>query len=110
MSELLYAKLAVIGCGLIGSSVVLAARAVGVVGRIAVYDASPDARARIKELGFADEVAADRCDAARDADLVIFATPPLSIGPAAAQVADVLKSGATVTDVGSVKEIGRAHV
>ncbi len=103
MSEVLYAKLAVIGCGLIGSSVVRAARAANVVGRIAVYDASPNARARIKELGFADEVADDPRDAARDADLVIFATPPLSIGPAAAEVADILKSGATVTDVGSVK-------
>ncbi len=103
MSERLYAKLAVIGCGLIGSSVILAARAVGVVGRIAVYDASPAARGRIRELGFADDVADDPRDAVRDADLVIFATPPLSIGPAAAGVADVLKPGATVTDVGSVK-------
>ena len=103
MTEVLYPKLAVIGCGLIGSSVVRAARARGVAGAIAVFDASPQARARIRALGIADSVAEDPRDAVRDADLVIFATPPLSIGPAAAEVAHVLKSGATVSDVGSVK-------
>jgi cyclohexadieny/prephenate dehydrogenase len=103
MSSVLYPKLAVIGCGLIGSSLVRAARAAGVVQRIAVFDASAAARERIVALGIADEVTDDPRAAARDADLVIFATPPLSIGPAAAEVADVLKAGATISDVGSVK-------
>jgi cyclohexadieny/prephenate dehydrogenase len=103
MNQPIYAKLAVIGCGLIGSSVVRAARARGAVGGIAVHDAEPSARARLRALGIADEVFDDPADAVRGADLVLFATPPLSIGPAAAGVAGALEPGATVTDVGSVK-------
>ena len=103
MAQVLYPKLAVVGCGLIGSSVIRAARAAGVVGQVAAFDASPQARERIVALGFADLVADDPSDAVRDADLVIFATPPLAIGPAAAQVAAALKPGATISDVGSVK-------
>ncbi|HEX7760336.1 MAG TPA: prephenate/arogenate dehydrogenase family protein [Caulobacteraceae bacterium] len=103
MSTVLYPKLAVVGCGLIGSSVIRAARAAAVVGRVAAYDASPAARERIAALGFADVVADDPGQAVQDADLVIFATPPLAIGPSCAQVAAALKPGATISDVGSVK-------
>jgi cyclohexadieny/prephenate dehydrogenase len=105
MSNVLYPRLAVVGCGLIGSSVIHAARAAGVVGQVAVADASPAARDRIVTLGFADEVTADASAACRDADLVLFATPPLTIGVVAAEVAGALKAGATVTDVGSVKAV-----
>jgi cyclohexadieny/prephenate dehydrogenase len=103
MNAVLYPRMAVIGCGLIGSSVIRAARAAGAVGVIAVADASPEARERIVALGLADEVTADAVAACRDADLVMFATPPLSIGVVAAEVAEALKPGATVSDVGSVK-------
>jgi len=103
MNAVLYRRMAIIGCGLIGSSVIRAARGAGVVGEIAVADASPEARERIVALALADEVTADASAACRDADLVMFATPPLSIGVVAAEVADALKPGATVSDVGSVK-------
>jgi cyclohexadieny/prephenate dehydrogenase len=103
MSAILYPKMAVIGCGLIGSSLARAARARGVVGAIAVCDASAPVRARVEALGLADSVTADPMQAVHDADLVVLATPPLAIGPAAASAAPGMKSGATVTDVGSVK-------
>ena len=103
MTEELYAKLAVVGCGLIGSSVIRAARARGVVGEISAADSSKAVRARITALGLADHVTADPAEAARGADLVIFAAPPLAIGEAAAAAAAALKPGATVSDVGSVK-------
>jgi cyclohexadieny/prephenate dehydrogenase len=103
MTAPIYRRMAVIGCGLIGSSVARAARAAGVVGEIAVADSDEAARARIIALGIADEVTDDAALAATDADLVVFATPPLSIGPAAALTVGALKAGATITDVGSVK-------
>ena len=103
MSQVLYPTLTIIGCGLIGSSLARAARASGVVERIVVAEPNAAARERILALGLADEVTGDAREGAREADLVIFATPPLSIGPAAARVADVLKPGATISDVGSVK-------
>ena len=103
MSPPIYARMAVIGCGLIGASVILAARACGAVGQVSVADASPAARERIAALGFADLVTADPAEAVRDADLVVFAVPVMAMGEAARAAAPGLKAGATVTDVGSVK-------
>jgi cyclohexadieny/prephenate dehydrogenase len=103
MSGVVYPKMAVIGCGLIGSSVIRAARAAGVVGEIAVAEASPRARERIVALGFADSVTDDPAEAVRDADLVVLAVPVMAMGEAAKAAAPGLKAGATVTDVGSVK-------
>src|SRR5260221_3227488 len=103
MGAIVYPKMAVIGCGLIGSSVVRAARAGGVVGQIAVSDCSAAVLDRVKALGLAEVVTADPAQAVRDADLVVFATPPLAIATAARLAAPALKVGATVTDVGSVK-------
>jgi len=99
----LYDRLAVIGCGMIGSSVARAARAHGAVREIAVFDLDVAVRARASALGFANEVAASMADAVRGADLVVFAAPPLSIAPAALAVAEFLEPSATLTDVGSVK-------
>jgi cyclohexadieny/prephenate dehydrogenase len=109
MSQPIYTRLAVIGCGLIGSSLVRAARVASAVGTIAVYDASATVRDRMRDLNLADEVVEDPARAVKDADLVIFATPPLSIGPAAASLASAFMPGATISDVGSVKAaIGEA--
>ena len=105
MSEPAFARMAVIGCGLIGSSLVRAARARGVVGEIAVADASPKVLERVRALGLADRVTADPTDAVRDADLVVLAVPPLAIGKVAADIAGALAPGAIVTDVGSVKTV-----
>jgi cyclohexadieny/prephenate dehydrogenase len=99
----IYGKMAVIGCGLIGSSVIRAARAAGAVGEVAVFDASDAARARIVELGYADTVAADAAQACQGADLVVFAVPPMAMGEAARAAAPGIAAGVTVTDVGSVK-------
>jgi cyclohexadieny/prephenate dehydrogenase len=103
MTSPVYPKMAVIGCGLIGASVILAARASGAVGQVAVADASPAARERITALGFADLVTADPAEAVEGADLVVFAVPVMAMGEAARAAAPALKTGATVTDVGSVK-------
>jgi cyclohexadieny/prephenate dehydrogenase len=102
----IYPKMAVIGCGLIGSSVIRSAREAGAVGEIAVAEASEAARTTIAELGLADHLSADPAEAVRDADLVLFAVPVLSMESAARAAAPGLKPGATITDVGSVK----AHV
>jgi cyclohexadieny/prephenate dehydrogenase len=103
LAEPVFDRLAIIGCGLIGSSVAHAARAAGAVREIVVYDASEAARAQIVELGFADDVAADPVSAVKGADLVLLATPPAALGKAAEAVAAGLAPGAVLTDVGSVK-------
>ncbi len=103
MSEPIYDRMTVIGCGLIGSSVVRAARAHGVARTIVVSDLSEAVLERVKALGIADAVVADPAEAVRGADLVVIAAPPMSIGAVAVLCAPGLKPGATLTDVGSVK-------
>lgn len=99
----LYPKLTVIGCGLIGGSVIRAARHHGVVGEITVADASEAHRARVTELGIAEHVTGDIAEAVKDADLVVIATPVLSVPALAGVVIPAMKPGATLTDVGSTK-------
>ena len=101
----LYSKVAVLGCGLIGSSVLRAAREAGLAETYVAYDASPAVRARVLELSLADTVAETATDAVAGADLVLIATPPASIGPLAGKIADHLAVGATLTDVGSAKQV-----
>ena len=103
MAAAIYPKMAVIGCGLIGSSVIHAARAKGVVAEVSVADADAGHRARIEALKLAETVTGDAAEAVRDADLVVLATPVRAMGPVMAAAAAALKAGATVTDVGSVK-------
>lgn len=103
MAEPVFVRLAIIGCGLIGSSLARGARASGAVRQIAIHDASAFARARIAELGLADEVALSAEEAVTGADLIIFATPVRAIGEAAAACAHAMSPGAIVSDVGSVK-------
>jgi len=109
MTTPIYDKIAVLGCGLIGSSIVRAARAHGMAGKVAVFDLSAQVRERVAELGIADVVTADPVEAVKDADLVILAPPPGAIASAAEACAPGLKPGATLTDVGSVKgPVGQA--
>jgi len=103
MNAPIYPKIAVIGCGLIGASVILAARAAGAVSQVAVADLSAHVRERVQALGFADVVTADAAEACQNADLVIFAVPVMAMAEAARACAPGLKPGATVSDVGSVK-------
>ncbi|MFM8939029.1 MAG: prephenate dehydrogenase/arogenate dehydrogenase family protein, partial [Phenylobacterium sp.] len=90
---MIYPRMAVIGCGLIGSSVIRAARAAGAVETVAVADANANHRAEIEALGYADLVTADPAEAVRDADLVVFAVPVLAMGDAAQAAAAALKPG-----------------
>ncbi len=103
MTRPIYERLAVVGCGLIGSSVIRAAREAGVVSQIIVADASEAHRARITELGLADKVTGDIAEAVAEADLVIFAVPVQAMGDAAQAAAATIRPGTTVSDVGSVK-------
>ena len=96
-------RLCVIGLGLIGASVALAARRGGRVGSVVAYDASATVRRRVAELGLADVVAATGAEAVRDADHVILCVPVGAIGAVAAEIAPHLRPGAVLSDVGSVK-------
>lgn len=96
-------RVAIIGLGLIGSSIARAVRArlpdVAVTG----HDASADVRAEARRLGFCSDVADDGAAAVADADLVILAVPVGCMTDAARAMAPGLKADAIVSDVGSSK-------
>jgi cyclohexadieny/prephenate dehydrogenase len=99
----LFERLALIGVGLIGSSIARAARERGLVGSIAASARTEATRKRVEELELADQVFATNAEAAKGADLVIVCVPVGACGAVAAEIAPVLKAGAIVSDVGSVK-------
>jgi cyclohexadieny/prephenate dehydrogenase len=103
VSARLFPRLALIGAGLIGGSIALAARRGNLAGHIAVASRTPETLARARELGLGDSFPADPADAVRDADCVILCVPVGAVGAVTEAVAGALKPGAIVSDVGSVK-------
>jgi len=99
----LFNRLALIGVGLIGSSIARAARAQGAARSIVATARSPETRRRVAELGFADQVLENNAAAVEGADLVIVCIPVGACGPVAKEIAPHLAAGAIVSDVGSVK-------
>jgi cyclohexadieny/prephenate dehydrogenase len=103
MTKPLFNTLAIIGPGLIGSSIARAARAQGAVRSIVATARSPNTRKRVAELGIADKVTDTNAEAVEGADLVIVCVPVGICGGVAKEIGPHLKPGAIVSDVGSVK-------
>jgi cyclohexadieny/prephenate dehydrogenase len=99
----IFNRLALIGVGLIGSSIARAARTQGAVREIAASARSAATRRRVAELGLADQVVETNAAAVAGADLVIVCAPVGVCGDIAEEIASQLKPGAVVSDVGSVK-------
>ena len=102
MSDSIFDKIAIIGAGLIGSSIARAAKEHSAASEIALYDASIDVRAVAAniELGTIDDNAAA---AAQDADCIILCVPMGAMESAMQEIAGSVKPGAIITDVGSTK-------
>ena len=98
-----FGRIALIGIGLIGSSIAHAARRAGCVAHIAGYSRSEASRAAAARIGFCDSLHDDMAACAKDADIVVLCLPVGALGEAAATIAPALKPGAILTDVGSVK-------
>jgi cyclohexadieny/prephenate dehydrogenase len=103
MSSIHFEKIALIGIGLIGSSLARVIRREGLAGQIAVASRSPKTLKRAEELGLGDSYTTDNAEAVKNADLVIVSVPVGSSGLVARQIAGSLKPGAIVSDVGSTK-------
>lgn len=95
---------AIIGIGLIGSSLARALRQHKLVQHIAIADNNAGHLARAEALKLGDSHHADAAQAVAGADLVIICTPIGAAGAVAQQIGAALKPGALVTDVGSVKQ------
>ncbi|MPZ72494.1 MAG: prephenate dehydrogenase/arogenate dehydrogenase family protein [Nitriliruptorales bacterium] len=96
-------RIAIVGTGLVGASLGLALRAVDEVDEVVGWDVD-DAQLRIAvERGAVTTASASAPEAAADADVVFLAVPVSVVADAAAQVGPVMKAGAILTDVASVK-------
>ena len=104
-----FARISIIGIGLIGSSIARAVRVEMPTVRLTGYDADADVRATADRLQLFDDVTDTAGAAVIDADLVIFCVPVGAMGAAAAEIAADLPADAIVSDVGSCKaEVVRA--
>ena len=97
-------KLAIIGLGLIGSSIAHATKRGDLARQIVGYDLSEDVRQRARKVGFAHQIVDDVVSAVTGADLVILCTPVGAYKSVAGEIAPHLKAGAILSDVGSVKQ------
>ena len=102
-------RVAIIGTGLIGSSIGLALRAAGFAGAIAGWDKRREEAQTALERGALSAVTDDPERVARESDLVVLAMPVLGVLDWMERLAPVLGPGQLVTDVGSTKrEIAEA--
>ncbi len=99
----IYDRVALIGLGLIASSMCHAMRRAGLAGEIVGYARSVETRDVAREIGLCDEVFDTATDAVKDADLVVLCVPVGAMESVAKEIAPFLKPGATLSDVGSVK-------
>jgi cyclohexadieny/prephenate dehydrogenase len=105
MPEPLFRRLALIGIGLIGSSVARIARERGdLAGEVVVSARTQKTLDRVRELGFADRIEADPARAVAGADCVMLCAPVGAFADLAAAIAPHLMPGAILTDVGSTKQ------
>jgi len=96
-------RLAVVGLGLIGSSIARGARTYGLAGTVVAIDRDAGVLERVRALGLADLATDDLALGVGGADLVILCVPVGAIGAVAAELGPHLKPGAILSDVGSVK-------
>ena len=100
---MLFQKISIVGVGLLGGSIGLAARQRRLAGEVAGFVRRPVSLKDCEKAGAVDYATTDLLAAVSDADLVILCTPLSQMRSLAEQIIPALKRGAIVTDVGSVK-------
>jgi len=101
--SVIYDRVALIGLGLIASSMFWRIRKSGLAREVTGYAKSEATRETARRIGLCDRVCDSAAEAVKGADLVVLCVPPGAMGSVAAEIAPFLKPGATVSDVGSVK-------
>ncbi|SMC65728.1 prephenate/arogenate dehydrogenase family protein [Primorskyibacter flagellatus] len=101
--SVIYEKVALIGLGLIASSMFWASKRGGLAREISGFARSEATRDTARRIGLCDVVSDSVIEAVKDADLVVLCVPVGVMGAVAQEIAPHLKPGCTVSDVGSVK-------
>ncbi len=103
LEEPIFERVAIIGAGLIGSSIARAVRRVRAAEEIAIADGAREVVERADALRLGDHYFVSSALAVRESDLVILCAPVGAYEAIAKEIGPALKSGVVVSDVGSVK-------
>ena len=101
---MIFKKVCIIGCGLIGSSLARAIKKNNLAKKIVSSNRSEDVNKKVIKLKIVDNSSSDTKKIVKDSDLIIIATPLSSYKDVILKIKNSLKNGAIITDVGSVKE------
>ena len=104
-AKALFRRIAIVGVGLIGSSLARVVKREHLADEIVGYDSAAEVEMRAVALGLVDRMAQSAAAAAKGADLVVLCTPLSAYVPVVEAMAPVLKPGTIVTEVGSVKQV-----
>ncbi len=110
LNEPMFQRVAIIGFGLIGSSIARVTRRLNLAKTVVAVDTDKNARERIRALALADKITDDALNGVRGADLVLLCTPVGAYGAVAEAMRDGLSKGAIISDVGSVKGSAIAQI
>ncbi|HEY2745980.1 MAG TPA: prephenate dehydrogenase/arogenate dehydrogenase family protein [Polyangia bacterium] len=99
-----FPRAALLGCGMVGGSLMAALRAAGMIERVVGFDRDRGHAEAARAAGLIDEIAGDAATAARGAALVVLAVPVGATAELCAAIAGAVGHAALVTDVGSTKE------
>jgi len=98
-----YDRVALIGLGLIASSMFWAMKRANFAGEVTGFARSQETRDTARRIGLCDRVCDSLAEAVEGADLIVLCVPVGVMGDVAAEMGPHIAPGATVTDVGSVK-------
>ena len=101
--SVIYQRVALIGLGLIASSMFWAMKRGGLAGEVVGFARSAETRETARDIGLCDRIYETAAETVEGADLVVLCVPVGAMGTVAAEIAPALKTGATISDVGSVK-------
>ena len=100
----MFEKISIIGCGLIGSSILRNINNNNISKSVTIFDKSKDVVETIKKKNLCDNISKDIQSAVQDSDLIILATPLSSYKEVLLSAKDKFKNDAIITDTGSVKK------
>ena len=99
----MFKNITIIGCGLIGSSILRAINKKKIAENINIYDKSEKVLSFLKQENLKINICKNISDVSKDADLTIISTPLSSYKDVLLSIKDNLKEGSILTDTGSVK-------
>ena len=99
----MFGKISIIGCGLIGSSILRATQEQKLATKISVYDKSNKVIEYLKK-NFTADICSNVTESVKDADLIIISAPLSSYKEILLSIKSNLKEGSILTDTGSTKK------